>query len=52
MAEEDESLRELYTSSNLFTDIANAAMESGVADGSIPKWRATLYGQDVWKELL
>ena len=37
---------------NLFTDIANAAMESGVADGSIPKWRATLYGQDVWKELL
>lgn len=37
---------------NLFTDIANAAMESGVADGSVPKWRATMYGQDVWKDLL
>ena len=37
---------------NLFTDIANAAMESGVADGTVPKWRATLYGQDVWKDLL
>ena len=37
---------------NLFTDIANAAMEAGIADGSVPKWRATMYSQDVWKELL
>jgi len=37
---------------NLFTDIANAAMEAGIADGSVPKWRATIYSQDVWKELL
>ena len=37
---------------NLFTDISNAAMEAGIAEGSVPKWRATMWAQDYWKDLI
>ena len=37
---------------NALTDIANAAMEAAVSDGEVPKPMATMYGQQVWLNLL
>jgi len=37
---------------NAFTDIANAAMDSAVSQGEVPKPMATVYGQWFWADLL